>query len=79
MEENERNISNLWDNIKHANLHITGIPEGKERVKGIENVFGKIMAENFPHLKKETGSRKKKHRESPTRWTQTDENHDILQ
>ena len=67
MEENERNISNLWDNIKHANLHITGIPEGKERVKGIENVFGKIMAENFPNLKKETDTRQKKHSESPTR------------
>ena len=33
---------------------IIGVPEGKEREKGIENVFEKIMAENFPDLKKET-------------------------
>ena len=26
----------------------------KERVKGVENVFDEIMAENFPKLKKET-------------------------
>ena len=27
---NESNIRNLWNNIKHANLSITGIPEGKK-------------------------------------------------
>ena len=31
-----------------------GIPEGEERERGIENVFEEIMAENSPHLKKET-------------------------
>ena len=25
------NIRDLWDNIKHANLHIIGIPEGEEK------------------------------------------------
>ena len=49
-----RNIRHLWDKIKYANLHIIGIPEGKEREKGIENVFEEIMAENFPNLKRET-------------------------
>ena len=47
-------IWDLWDNIKCANLCITGIPEVEERVKEIENVFEEIMAENFPNLKKET-------------------------
>ena len=46
--------TDLWDNIKHANLHILGIPEGEEREKGIENVFEEIVAENFPNLKEET-------------------------
>ena len=44
-------IWDLWDNIKQANLHIIGIPEGKEEEKGIENIFEEIMAENFPNLK----------------------------
>ena len=47
-------LTDLWDNINHAKIHITGIPEGEEREKGIENVSEEIMAENFPNLKKET-------------------------
>ena len=38
--------------IKCANLHIIGVPEAEK--KGNENVFLKVMAENFPNLKKET-------------------------
>ena len=50
MKKHESNIRDLWDNIKQANLHIIGIPEGKEEEQGIENVFEEIMAENFPNL-----------------------------
>ena len=39
MKKNESNVRDQWDNIKHANPHIIGIPEGEEREKGIENVF----------------------------------------
>ena len=60
-EKNKRkNIEDLWDNIKWANLHIIGIPEGKEKgEKGIENIFEEIMAGNFPNLRylnQDTGS-----------------------
>uniref|UniRef100_A0A8D1GIK8 L1 transposable element RRM domain-containing protein n=1 Tax=Sus scrofa TaxID=9823 RepID=A0A8D1GIK8_PIG len=51
MKKHESNIRDLWDNIKQANLHIIGIPERKEKEKGIENIFEEIMAENFPNLK----------------------------
>ena len=50
-KKNESNITDLWDNIKHANLR--GFQKEKKE-KGIENVFEEIMAENFPNLKKET-------------------------
>ena len=50
----ESNIWDLWDNIKHAYLHIIGITEREDREKAIENVFEEVMAENFPNLKKET-------------------------
>ena len=49
---NESNIRDLWDDIKHANLCITGILETEETEKGIENVFEEIIANNFPKLKK---------------------------
>ena len=44
-------IWDLWDNMKWANLHIIGIPEGKEKEKGTENIFEEIMSENIPNLK----------------------------
>ena len=51
MKKHEGNIRDLWDNIKWADLCIIGIPEGKEKEKGIENIFEEIMADNFPNLK----------------------------
>ena len=53
-KKKENNVKDLWDNIKHANLHIIGVSEGEERERGIGNVFEGIMAENFPNQKKET-------------------------
>ena len=34
MKKNESNIRDLWDNIKHTNLHIIGIPRRKRKRKG---------------------------------------------
>ena len=34
IKKKKSNIGNLWDNIKQANLHIIGIPEGEEREQG---------------------------------------------
>lgn len=51
MKKRESNIRDLWDNVKWANLHIIGIPEGEEKEKGIENILEEIMSENFPDLK----------------------------
>ena len=47
---NEDSLWELWNNIKHTNIHIIGVPEGEERDKGAENVFDEITAENFPNL-----------------------------
>ena len=51
MTKHESNIRDLWDKTKWANLRIIQIPEGKEKEKGIENIFEEIMSENFPNLK----------------------------
>ena len=51
IKKQERNIRDLWDNTKRANLRITGIPEGVEKHKGMENIFEEIMSENFANLK----------------------------
>ena len=30
-QRNEDSLRDLWDNIKHTNIHIIGVPEGEER------------------------------------------------
>ena len=46
----EDNIREHWDNGKHTNIHIIGVPEGEEREKGTEKIFEEITAENFPNM-----------------------------
>ena len=41
-----------------------GMPEGEEGEQGIENLFEKIMTENFPNLVNEIATKSRKHRES---------------
>ena len=40
----------MQDNIKRKNTPIIGIPEGEEEEQGIENLFEKVMMENFANL-----------------------------
>ena len=40
--------------MKRNNIRIIGIPEGEEEEQGIENLFEKVMMENFPNLMRET-------------------------
>ncbi|KAK7798375.1 hypothetical protein U0070_018545 [Myodes glareolus] len=47
-----QNIQEIWDTIKKPNLRIIGIEEGEElQIKGPENIFNKIIEENFPNIK----------------------------
>ena len=38
MKKNKSNTLDLWNNIKHAQLCITGVPEGREREKVTKNI-----------------------------------------
>ena len=40
---------NLWNNFKHTNIWIIGVPE-EEKEQEIENLLEKIMKENFPNF-----------------------------
>ena len=52
MKRAEDSLRNLWDNIKWINIRI-GVPEEEEKKKGYEKIFGEIIVENFPNMKKE--------------------------
>ena len=48
----EDSLRDLWDNIKHTNIQIIGIPE-EEKEKGSEEIFEEIIVKNFPNMGKE--------------------------
>ena len=50
LKRNEDSLKELWDNVKHTNICIIGVPEGEEREKGTENIFEEIIAANFPNM-----------------------------
>ena len=52
MKRNEDRLKDLWDNMKHNNIRIIGVPEGEEREKGPEKIFEEIIVENFPNMGK---------------------------
>ena len=53
IQNNEERLRNLWNNFKRFNIQIIGVPEGEEEEQEIENLFEKIMKENFPNMAKE--------------------------
>ena len=40
----------MQDNMKCDNVSVIGIQKGEEEEQGIENLFEKVMIENFPNL-----------------------------
>ena len=52
LRKNEEVVRELQDNMKRNNIHIIGIPEGEEEEQGMENLFEKVMMENFHNLMK---------------------------
>ena len=53
MKRMEDSLRDFWDNIKHTNIQILGVPEEKERKKEYENTFEKITVQNLSNMEKE--------------------------
>ena len=65
MKTAEHSLRDLWDNLKHINIRIIGVPDEEEKKKGYEKNFEEIMVENFPNMEKEI-IKSKKYKESHT-------------
>ena len=55
----------LWDNIKHTNIRIIGVPE-EEKKKGTEKIFEEIIVEKSLIGERKLSPKSRKHRESNT-------------
>ena len=53
MKRTEDSLRDLWDNIKHTNIQMIGVPEEEEKEKGSEKIFEEIIVENFLNMGKE--------------------------
>ena len=50
MKMNEEGLRELQENMKPNNIPIIEMPEGEEEEQMIENLFEKVVMENFPNL-----------------------------
>ena len=53
MKRTEDSLRDFWDNIRHTNIRIIGLPEEEEKKKGFEKIFEEIIVENFSNIEKE--------------------------
>ena len=53
MKRTENSLRDLWDNIKHTNIRIIGVPEEEEEEKRMRKFFEEIIVENFSNMGKE--------------------------
>ena len=53
IQKHEESLRNLQHILKRSNIPTIGVPEGEEEEQEIENLFEKIMKENFLSLAKE--------------------------
>ena len=52
IQKTKGRLRSLWDNFKRTNIWIIGVLEGEEKEQEIENLYEKLMKENFPNLVK---------------------------
>ena len=61
MKKIEDNLRDLWDNTKHTNVRIIGVPEEEEKKKGSEKIFEEIIVENFPNQERKWSPYRESH------------------
>ena len=52
IERNGDNLGDLWDNVKHPNIQIIGVPGEDDKKKDHEKILEEVIVENFPKMGK---------------------------
>ena len=42
IKRSKNNLRDLWDNVKHSNIRIIGVPEEEDKKKGHEKILKEI-------------------------------------
>ena len=66
MKRNEDNLRDLWNNVKHPNIRIIGVPEDDKK-KGYEKILEEMIVENFPKIGKEIATQVQETQRVPNR------------
>ena len=64
---NEDNLRDLWNNVKHPNIQIIGVPEEEDKKKGCEKILEEIIVENLPEMGKEIATQIQETQRVPNR------------
>ena len=67
IKRNEDNLRDFWDNVKHPNTQIIGVPEEEHKKKDHEKILEEIKVENFPKMGKEIASQVQETQRVPNR------------
>ena len=67
IKRNEDNLRYLWDNVKHPNIQIIGVPEEKDKKKWHEKILEEIIVENFHKMGKEIATQVQETQRIPNR------------
>ena len=67
IKRNEDNLRDLWDNVKHPNIRIIGVPEEDDKKKGHEKILEEIIVEIFPKMEKEIATQDQETQRVPNR------------
>ena len=67
IKRHEDNLRDLWDNVKHPNIRIIGVPEEEDKKKGHEKLLEEIIAENFPKMEEEIATQVQETQRVPNR------------
>ena len=67
IKRNEDNFRDLWDNVKHPNIQIIGVPEEEDKKKGHKKILEYVTVENFPKMGKEVATQVQETQRVPNR------------
>ena len=67
IKRKEDHLRDFWDNVKHHNIRIIGVPEEEDKKKGHERILEEIIGENFPETGKEIATHVQETQRVPNR------------